>query len=206
MLSRRTTVVVPSPLCLAQRNRGSRRVVPTRRGGCSRVRRVAKSDARGRASAARAWRRRQPLDRRCGVARALRTCREGGRSVGGRRRRAAGLPPTSPASQGRRRLARHRGQARSRSWRGCAQGGGGGAAGISQAPRLSPLRARGGRGGRPSGGSRQPQRVRARRTFTSPRGCACASPRAPPPVTTRRPPLAAGAPRRLPRPPPAATP
>ena len=60
VLSRRTTVVVPSPLCLAQRNRGSRRVMPTRRGGCSRVRRVAKSDARGRASAARAWRRRQP--------------------------------------------------------------------------------------------------------------------------------------------------
>ena len=96
--------------------------MPTRRGGCSRVRRVAKSDARGRASAARAWRHRQPLDRRCGVARALRTYSGGGRSVGGRCRRAAGLPPTSPASQGRRRLARHRGKARSRSWRVCAGG------------------------------------------------------------------------------------
>jgi len=102
----------------------------------------------------------------------------------------------SPAIEGKRAPARGA----------CAQGGGGGAAGISQAPRLSPLRARGGRGGRPSGGSRQPQRVRARRTFTSPRGCACVSPRPPPPATTRPPPLAAGAPRRLPRPPPATAP
>jgi len=72
----------------------------------------------------------------------------GGCRVGGRPRRATGLPSTSAASQELQRPARGRRQARPRGWRGCVQGGDGGAVGI---PPFEPLARAGGAEGAPEG-------------------------------------------------------